>query len=197
MADFNDRGFEKSHRIGREGELFYADLCKTKGLSTIDVTEDPFFQLIDIDMIVAKDKDTQLTNEYVENLKNNILAHKEDYKSKSILIDVKTDTDIKRTNNVFLEFLAHNKPGCFSITKADKWIYLDWDENNKKAIRMWSIDIEKVRNSIVKGDVKIGFNGVAECRKEYDGSGKEVGIYAWIVPIEHLKKIGCADNKNF
>ena len=100
-------------------------------------------------------------------------------------IDVKTDTVILSTNNVFLEWIAHNVPGCFGSTHADKWIYYGIDDRLqlKKA---WSVDLKGLRSLITQEEINFNNCNANYCKKE----GKE--NFAYRIDIGWLIEKGVA-----
>ena len=194
MSEFNDIGFDKSNDIGKAGEKFYTEYVKSKGFDVLDVSDDPYFQSIDVDIIVSNKKGLHLG----ETIKYQIL-NKEPVDS--TLIDVKTDTVAGKTGNFYFEWIAHYKPGCFAVTRADKWIYIYWDPDKDAPSKMWSIDINSLRSAVVGGRIKPGMiieytdgvtlsGTVKEYRSQKDKRGKDPGMYAWRIPIGYLTELG-------
>jgi hypothetical protein len=105
--------------------------------------------------------------------------------------------------------VAHYKPGCFAITKADKWIYLYWDKEKKAPSKMWSIDINNLRTAVVRGQIKLGTfeyqssdgttrsGRIKEYRAQKDKNGNDPGMYAWVVPMEYLNSLKLAKEIKF
>jgi hypothetical protein len=68
------------------------------------------------------------------------------------LVEVKTDTRINETENVFLEWIMHESCGCFAITRADTWVYCGLGDDGK-VNNLWLIDIRKLRKAIVENSI--------------------------------------------
>ena len=91
-----------------------------------------------------------------------------------------------------MENIAHYSPGCFATTRADVWVYLAWDESEKKPLKMWVIDIELLRRKIVSGDIAPFKNNVYVDTSKLDRNGKDTGQYAWKIPMDYLESLGVA-----
>ena len=200
MAEFNDIGFNSSNDIGKKGELFYLNYVKTRGFDYLDVSDDQYFQSIDVDFAVSTTRVHSFNDKSLNQIKKQVFNKQR--QDPFILVDVKTDTVGGKTGNFYLEWIAHYKPGCFSITKADKWIYIYWNKEKDKPEKIWSIDVTGLRKAIVSGAVSLGhktiemLNGadfeIREYRSQKAVYGNDPGMYAWIVPMEYLKIIGVA-----
>ena len=209
MSEFNDIGFTKSNAIGKLGEKFYRDYVKQKGFDVLDVSDDPYFQSIDVDLIISTIKNFLFNDKSLDTIKTALINKQTP--DNCILVDVKTDTVGERTGNFYLEWIAHYKPGCFSITKADKWVYLYWDQESNTATKIWSINVPKLRQAIVNGQIKPGLvieypdtlnsitlsGNIKEYRSKQDINGKDPGMYAWILPMLYLNSIGVAKEIKF
>ena len=149
MADLNDRGFTKASEIGNVGETTYGKLLEKakndgKIASYIDLTENEQARHDDCDFVVFTEL-RQDGQEYTVENAEWILKNKRTHPKQCKFIEVKTDTLILETGNVYLEWIAHDVPGCFAITKADKWIYYGVNGDGK-IVKGWSLDIPKIRD---------------------------------------------------
>lgn len=147
-----ESNFRNDISIGKIGEEdFEQFLSSSKKCEHFEnVTDVPFFQLIDIDYIQftrLKEDGTQYTS---EDVKAAILSHtrKKDM-DWCILYEVKTDTMSAKTRNVVYEIISHDGPGCAAITRSDFFYYVFTDEINFGKIKeRWLIDIKAWRKLI-------------------------------------------------
>ena len=148
MADLNDRGFNVSSKTGDVGEAAYAkslELAKSAGTiaSYIDLTKNGQARHDDCDFVVFMKLNGN--REYTEQEAEWILKNERTHPDYCRFIEIKTDKVILGSGNVYLEWIAHDLPGCFAITKADNWIYYGVDET-ENIVKCWSIDIRKLRH---------------------------------------------------
>lgn len=200
MADFNDKGFDASNNTGKLGEQWFHDRMNSNGYDTVDVSDDLLFRLVDVDLIAARKKGTNVTPDTVETIKSNMEKTGNftyDHKKYS-LIEIKTDTfcgKMCKENepcNFYAEFIAHYNPGCFVVTRADKWAYIAWDAVSNIPMKLWIVDISLLRSKIVCGVIKPFDNGVLEYRSSKSTNGKDPGQYAWKIPMNYLIGLGVA-----
>lgn len=189
MAELNDRGFRKAKKLGDIGEAAYAELLEGyKNAGAIatyyDLTDNRLAQVLDCDFVVFTEKDGD--REYTEEDAEKFLLQKGDHPDFCHFIEVKTDTRILDTGNAYLEWIAHDKPGCFAITKADKWIYYGIDASSEKISRAWTIDLFKLRGLFTSGTLSFKAGTV----EEY--SDKKTGNYAFRVKMDLLVLLGVA-----
>lgn len=186
MGNINDKGFYNSDRIGKIGEERYLEKLaelKNEGKITdyMDLRKNPLCRLVDIDVAVMTGGKTFT----VEDIEKMILAGPRKHNKNCCLIDVKTDTVILSTNNVFLEWIAHNVPGCFGSTHADKWIYYGIDDRLQLK-KVWSIDLKGLRSLITQEEINFDNCNANYCKKE----GKE--NFAYRVDVDWLIEKGVA-----
>lgn len=164
MGNINDKGFYNSDKVGKIGEERYLEKLeelKSNGTITdyMDLRENDLCRLADIDVAVMTGGKT-FTEEDIERM---ILARR--HNRNCCLIDVKTDTVILSSNNVFLEWIAHNVPGCFGSTHADKWIYYGIDDRFQLR-KAWSIDLKGLRSLITQEEINFGNCNANYCKRE-------------------------------
>lgn len=90
--------FEEDNAIGARGEDIFESFCSGIGIDFVRVTEDPAWQDKDVDFVVFGDDGVEY------------------------LYEIKNDTKISRTGNVFYEDVSnveYGTPGCFKKTEAD------------------------------------------------------------------------------
>lgn len=181
----NDRGFHNDNAIGAIGENFYKDILlrlEANGniASFLDLRESLISRLVDCDFAVFTTKKENGEYYSVKDIEEMIL-NRELPKEGISLVEVKTDTRINETENVFLEWIMHESCGCFAITRADTWVYcgLDGDGNVNN---MWLINIRKLRRAIVK-------NSINSDDKYFDA---KKCIYADKISIETMIDMGIA-----
>ena len=188
MPEFNDRGFEKCNTIATIGEEIYkkkleALMSEGKIFSYVDLRESLIARLVDCDFAVfTKSGGYEANIKEVEWL---ILNYsKIDHTPFCKLIDVKTDTKILTTGNIFLEMLMHKGPGCFGNTRADYWIYAGIDEKTNEIKKTWSIDIKKVREMVANGTLSLVNMDEYRSNEKY--------VFAYKVKIKLLEELGAA-----
>ena len=144
--------FKNDIEIGKIGEDDFKEFLSSslKCEHFENVTNDPFFQLLDIDYIQftrLKEDGTQYTS---EDAKEALLNHfKDSERDFCLLYEVKTDTRSEKTRNVVYELISHDKTGCAATTRADYFYYVFTDEFNFSKIKeRWLIDIKKWRKFI-------------------------------------------------
>lgn len=184
MGNINDKGFGNSDKLGKIGERHYLkklEELKAEGRITdyIDLRENDLCRLADIDVAVI----TGGKKYGVEDVERMILTRR--HVKDCCLIDVKTDTVILSSNNMFLEWIAHNVPGCFGSTHADKWVYYGIDDEFQLR-KAWSVDLKKVRSMITSEEINFGNCNANYCKKE----GKE--NFAYRIDADVLVEKGAA-----
>lgn len=144
--------FKNDIEIGKIGEDDFKEFLSSspKCEHFENVTDDPFFQLLDIDYIQftrLKEDGVQYTS---EDAKEALLNHfKDSERDFCLLYEVKTDTRSEKTRNVVYELISHDKTGCAATTRADYFYYVFTDEFNFSKIKeRWLIDIKKWRKFI-------------------------------------------------
>ena len=189
MAELNDRGFEISSEIGDIGEIAYTQLLETaqkegKIVSYIDLTKNEQARHDDCDFVVFTGLRKDGTK-YTEQNAEWILKNRRVHPSHCKFVEIKTDTRILETGNVYLEWLAHNVAGCFSITKADKWIYYGLDGDGK-IVKGWSLDITKIRELLTTSLISPKSSSINIF------TDKEKGNYGYKIKIDTLMHLGAA-----
>ena len=188
MAEFNDRGFNECNDIATIGEEVYKKKLETlksngKIFSYVDLRESKIARLVDCDFAVfTKHGGYDVSSIGVEWL---ILNYsKIDHTPFCKLVDVKTDTKILTTGNIFLEMLMHGGPGCFGNTRADYWIYAGIDGETNEIKKAWSIDIRKVREMVANGTLSLVNMDEYRSNEKY--------VIAYKVKIKLLEELGAA-----
>ena len=189
MENLNDRGFTKASEIGNIGETTYGKLLEKakndgKITSYIDLTENEQARHDDCDFVVFTEL-RQDGKEYTIENAEWILKNKRTHPKQCKFIEVKTDTLILETGNVYLEWIAHDVPGCFAITKADKWIYYGVNGDGK-IVKGWSLDITKIR-SLFAAALITPKNGSVNVYSDV-----KTGNYGYRVKIDALIHLGAA-----
>lgn len=188
MAEFNDKGYKTCENIALIGEEVYKKKLETlksqgKIYSYVDMRESLVGRLVDCDFAVFMSNGGYEAN--VKGVEWLILNYSNiDHTPFCKLIDVKTDTWILKTGNIFLEMLMHKGPGCFGNTRSDYWIYVGIDEKSNEIKKAWSIDVRKVREMVADGTLSL------QNMEEYRGEKKFV--FAYKVKINLLEELGAA-----
>lgn len=186
----NDRGFIKANEIGLIGENYYANeenKLKETGEITecMDLTKNKFFRLVDCDFAIVKNG-----AEYTEKqLANLVLDRLIGFEKNCELVEVKTDTVTLHSGNFYFEWIAHNGPGCFAVTKAKTWIYYAVDKDNEIK-KGWSIDVKALRKAISTPPENGGI-GRNDIRDYYSGD-KGSENYGWLIKASILTEKGIA-----
>lgn len=93
--------FSDDHRIGKAGERIFKEYLDKHNIEYRDVSEDTEYQKRDVDFVVKG-------------------------KRGDVLVEVKNDTKIAYTGNIFYECISnvdYNTVGCFEKTEAE-WIVI-------------------------------------------------------------------------
>ena len=104
MNEFNDIGFSNSNKIGKAGEKWYTEYVKSKGLDVLDVSNDRYFQDIDVDVIVTNKRGTHFEENAARDIEDKLRSKNP---IDSTLIDVKADTVAATSGNIYLEWAHH------------------------------------------------------------------------------------------
>lgn len=188
MAKFNDKGYKTCGNIALIGEEAYKTKLETlmsqgKIHSYVDMRESLIARLVDCDFAVfTKSNGNETDVKEVERLIQNYSQI--DHTPFCKLIDVKTDTWVIKTGNIFLEMLMHKGPGCFGNTRSDYWVYVGIDEKTNEIKNVWSIDIRKVREMFAEG--KLNLDNMEEYR------GEKKYVFAYKVKVKLLEELGAA-----
>ena len=182
--------FTNDIEIGKIGETDFEQFLSSSSKCEHfeNVTEEPFFQLLDIDYIQftrLKEDGTQYTS---EDVKNAFLNHAKDSERDFCrLYEVKTDTRSEKTRNVVYELISHDKTGCASATRADYFYYVFTDEYIFGKIKeRWLIDIRKWRKFIRENAE--GGEGV----RLHNFDRTKDHVLNFLTNIERLKEAGVA-----
>lgn len=108
---------------GRIGEELVQQFLAAHGVEVTDVSNEPEYWAQDIDFIAQ-------------------------YKGVTKKIEVKYDTYIGRTGNLFLEYITdveNKKPGWFTYTKADELYYID-----AQSRIIYVINIDQLRDYVAR-----------------------------------------------
>ena len=135
--------FKRDKQFGDKGEALMKEWLEKRELTERieDVSDDPYYQKKDIDFLVY-----QKTGEIIK-------------------VDVKYDTLIDKTGNVFIELISNDKkktPGNFIYSEADLFLYVF-----AKSKRVLIIPLKEAREYIYKNLKKFksascpnyGYNG--------------------------------------
>ena len=204
MADnINDRGFDDADAMGKVGENHYIKVLerrKERGRikGYMDLREHPLFKLVDIDFAVFTGDKEYTELDIVRMVLNR--NHEDD----CCLIDVKVDADTLTTGNVYLEWTAHLKPGCFGTTHADKWVYYAIEKGEKDVKKLkeedlrkaWSVNMPKLRKLIGSRDkMEVVRNGKQVWRPHYCKSETKEN-FGYLMNIEYLVENGVMKELN-
>ena len=99
--------------------------------------------------------------------------------------EIKTDTQIGRTRNIFYEEMSHTNPGCMARTLSNYIVYagIDFNKSINEAYLIKTLDLRRY--------VLDNFNTVKRCRMDHRGSGSSDVTAGYLINIEELiaKKI--------
>lgn len=179
-------------RYGTWGEtLFsetYAKTFSKRGYGLYNVTKDPFFQVRDIDFVVAKsplyeedydglDNDKQFPDEWDDSM-NEVVMISSDFEK----VEVKVDTRTIDTGNIPYEMVSHSQLGWCLATKCDKVFFIiarEEGENLTPLKGLW-LDMEKWRDFIADKKTKKKCNFIRS----------ENGIFDLLCKVDDLQKYG-------
>lgn len=179
-------------RYGTWGEaLFsetYAKTFSKRGYGLYNVTKDPFFQVRDIDFVVAKsplyeedydglDNDKQFPDEWDDSI-NEVVMTSPDFEK----VEVKVDTRTIDTGNIPYEMVSHSQLGWCLATKCDKVFFIiarEEGENLTPVRGLW-LDMEKWRDFIADKTTKKKCNFIRS----------ENGIFDLLCKVDDLQKYG-------
>lgn len=146
MAELRGSNFMHDIKIGEIGEN---DLIKILEKSpktdyVADVSQNPIFQLIDIDIIQFIKRKENGEKYTVADVENAILGHSKE-RDFFNSYEVKTDTRGEETRNVPYEVISHDNAGCCGETRAN-YIYFTLLDNATREIKeRWLITTKKWR----------------------------------------------------
>ncbi|NMA74530.1 MAG: hypothetical protein GX963_10305 [Bacteroidales bacterium] len=135
--------YKRDKQFGDKGEALMKEWLEKRELTERieDVSDDPYYQKKDIDFLVYQKT------------------------GKTMKVDVKYDTLIDKTGNVFIELISNDKkktPGNFIYSKADLFLYVF-----AKSKRVLIIPLKEAREYIYKNLKK--FKSVSVPNYDYNG----------------------------
>ena len=179
---------------GKIGEEWFKNILTTskKTISLIDcsicdnrlgVKEMEELRRFDIDILQYTKEDAPLPRDIIDKY----------YTNRKIIPDnvgvtayeIKTDTQIGRTRNIFYEEMSHTNPGCMARTLSNYIVYagIDFNKSINEAYLIKTLDLRRY--------VLDNFNTVKRCRMDHRGSGSSDVTAGYLINIEELitKKI--------
>lgn len=179
---------------GKIGEEWFKNILTTskKTISLIDcsicddrlgVKEMEELRRFDIDILQYTKEDAPLPRDIIDKY----------YINRKIIPDnagvtayeIKTDTQIGRTRNIFYEEMSHTNPGCMARTLSNYIVYagIDFNKSINEAYLIKTLDLRRY--------VLDNFNTVKRCRMDHRGSGSSDVTAGYLINIEELitKKI--------
>lgn len=133
----------------------YSGSFKEKKYGVYNVSKDPFFQVRDVDFVIAKkplyenydglDNDKEFPDEFPDDMKDAAIEHPDFEK-----IEVKVDTRTIDTGNIPYEVISHAQLGWCLVTKCDKVFFIIARENEEglTPIKGLWLDMNKWREFI-------------------------------------------------
>lgn len=149
MAELRESNFQNDIKIGKIGEedliKILANSPKTEHIE--DASNDPLFQLLDIDVIQFTQLKKDGTQYTINDVKEAFLTHstKRDFFN---AYEVKTDTRAEETRNVPYEMISHDNTGCCAITRADYVYFVFLDNATREIKERWLITTKDWRQLI-------------------------------------------------
>lgn len=179
---------------GKIGEEWFKNILTTskKTISLIDcsicddrlgVKEMEELRRFDIDILQYTKEDAPLPRDIIDKY----------YTNRKIIPDnvgvtayeIKTDTQIGRTRNIFYEEMSHTNPGCMARTLSNYIVYagIDFNKSINEAYLIKTLDLRRY--------VLDNFNTVKRCRMDHRDSGSSDVTAGYLINIEELitKKI--------
>ena len=179
---------------GKIGEEWFKNILTTskKTINLIDcsicdnrlgVKEMEELRRFDIDILQYTKEDAPLPRDIIDKY----------YTNRKIIPDnvgvtayeIKTDTQIGRTRNIFYEEMSHTNPGCMARTLSNYIVYagIDFNKSINEAYLIKTLDLRRY--------VLDNFNTVKRCRMDHRGSGSSDVTAGYLINIEELitKKI--------
>ena len=179
---------------GKIGEEWFKNILTTskKTISLIDcsicddrlgVKEMEELRRFDIDILQYTKEDAPLPRDIIDKY----------YINRKIIPDnagvtayeIKTDTQMGRTRNIFYEEMSHTNPGCMARTLSNYIVYagIDFNKSINEAYLIKTLDLRRY--------VLDNFNTVKRCRMDHRGSGSSDVTAGYLINIEELitKKI--------
>lgn len=166
----------------------YLTSFEGKKYGVYNVSKDPFFQVRDIDFIIAKkplyddgydglDNDKQYPDEFPEDLKE-VCLHHPDFEK----VEVKVDTRTIDTGNIPYEMISHAQLGWSVVTCCDKVFFIIARENGDglTPVKGLWLDMVKWREFIADRNT----------RKISNLIRSEQGIADLLCKVDDLKEYG-------
>lgn len=179
---------------GKIGEEWFKNILTTskKTISLIDcsicddrlgVKEMEELRRFDIDILQYTKEDAPLPRDIIDKYYTNRKTIPDN--AGVTAYEIKTDTQIGRTRNIFYEEMSHTNPGCMARTLSNYIVYAGIDFNNSinEAYLIKTLDLRRY--------VLDNFNTVKRCRMDHRGSGSSDVTAGYLINIEELitKKI--------
>ena len=179
---------------GKIGEEWFKNILTTskKTISLIDcsicddrlgVKEMEELRRFDIDILQYTKEDAPLPRDIIDKYYTNRKTIPDN--AGVTAYEIKTDTQIGRTRNIFYEEMSHTNPGCMARTLSNYIVYagIDFNKSINEAYLIKTLDLRRY--------VLDNFNTVKRCRMDHRGSGSSDVTAGYLINIEELitKKI--------
>lgn len=179
---------------GKIGEEWFKNILTTskKTISLIDcsicddrlgVKEMEELRRFDIDILQYTKEDAPLPRDIIDKYYINRKTIPDN--AGVTAYEIKTDTQIGRTRNIFYEEMSHTNPGCMARTLSNYIVYagIDFNKSINEAYLIKTLDLRRY--------VLDNFNTVKRCRMDHRGSGSSDVTAGYLINIEELitKKI--------
>lgn len=192
-------GFKESNEEGKIGEKMYADYLTENNINFIDVSNDLYCRLLDMDFIIPKENYTK--NDILSfALKADPYGRKERQQKIGYTVEVKLDKVIHNryidkngmiingTGNLVYEDISHNMPGCLARSYADFVLYVCVDTFDYYTIlkKAYMINLYKWRETMIKKPQFIKIKALAHINE--NGVLVKEDILNKLYPVEILKQ---------
>ena len=179
---------------GKIGEEWFKNILTTskKTINLIDcsicddrlgVKEMEELRRFDIDILQYTKEDAPLPRDIIDKYYTNRKIIQDN--AGVTAYEIKTDTQIGRTRNIFYEEMSHTNPGCMARTLSNYIVYagIDFNKSINEAYLIKTLDLRRY--------VLDNFNTVKRCRMDHRGSGSSDVTAGYLINIEELmtKKI--------
>lgn len=179
---------------GKIGEEWFKNILTTskKTINLIDcsicddrlgVKEMEELRRFDIDILQYTKEDAPLPRDIIDKYYTNRKTIPDN--AGVTAYEIKTDTQIGRTRNIFYEEMSHTNPGCMARTLSNYIVYagIDFNKSINEAYLIKTLDLRRY--------VLDNFNTVKRCRMDHRGSGSSDVTAGYLINIEELitKKI--------
>ena len=166
---------------GKIGERFFlacfGNSMTAKGWIIYDVSNEPFWQKLDIDFVVSK-AGKPLINDMSTVLDESFLK-----------IEVKVDTRCHKTGNLPYEIISHGKWGWSISTCADRAIVVSCEDGLKDG-KLYAYEFYMI--DMVKWKVFSSYS--INCAKDVPNKIEKEEIYDFLCRIEDMKRSGVITN---